>query len=75
MQGEFLLRIEDTDRTRYFDKAESYIIESLSWLGINYDKGFKKNEEGISYRQSERLEIYHTYIKKLIRFRLCLLCF
>jgi len=85
--GDMLLRIEDTDSTRFVPGAEEYILEALDWLGIGIDEGLriKKSEiinhkseiinhkseiESIGshgpYRQSERREIYHTYVKQLL---------
>ena len=62
--GVMLLRIEDTDSTRFVPGAEEYIIEALDWLGIKIDEGICKdapNGKGPHgpYRQSERREIYH----------------
>ncbi|MFO0485538.1 MAG: glutamate--tRNA ligase family protein, partial [Sphingobacteriia bacterium] len=53
--GEFLLRIEDTDQTRYVPGAEAYILEALAWCGITADYG-PHTPEGpdAPYRQSER---------------------
>lgn len=42
--GDFLLRIEDTDQNRYVEGAENYIIEALNWCGIQYDEGVGKGE-------------------------------
>ena len=64
--GTFILRIEDTDQTRFVHGAEEYIIESLKWLGISFDEGVGKNGPHSPYRQSERKEIYRQYIEKLI---------
>lgn len=69
--GEMLLRIEDTDSTRFVPGAEEYIIEALDWLGIKIDEGICKdapNGKGAHgpYRQSERREIYHQYVKQLL---------
>jgi len=64
--GTFILRIEDTDQTRYVPNAEQYIIDSLNWLQIPYDEGPGKNEKFGPYRQSERKEIYKKYAQKLI---------
>ncbi len=69
--GEMLLRIEDTDSTRFVPGAEEYIIEALDWLGITIDEGICKqapNGKGSHgpYRQSERREIYHQYVKQLL---------
>lgn len=64
--GTFILRIEDTDQTRYVPNAEQYIIDSLNWAGIPYDEGMGKNEKHAPYRQSERKEIYQKYIQLLL---------
>ena len=69
--GTMLLRIEDTDSTRFVPGAEEYIIEALAWLGIDIDEGIcqdapnGKGNHG-PYRQSERREIYHQYVDQLI---------
>ncbi|MBX2817315.1 MAG: glutamate--tRNA ligase [Saprospiraceae bacterium] len=57
-QGTLLLRIEDTDRSRYQEGAEAYIRESLEWCGIQFDEG--------PYRQSDRQEIYRQHVGKLL---------
>lgn len=64
--GDFLLRIEDTDQTRFVEGAEKYIMDSLRWSGINWDEGPDKNTELGPYRQSERKEIYKQYAMQLI---------
>ncbi|MDP3352294.1 MAG: glutamate--tRNA ligase [Flavobacteriaceae bacterium] len=64
--GTFILRIEDTDRTRFVPTAEQYIVDSLNWSGIPFDEGVGKNEKFGSYRQSERAEIYKKYATELI---------
>lgn len=64
--GDFLLRIEDTDQTRYVEGAEAYIIESLKWCGITPDEGVDFGGEFGPYRQSERKEIYKKYADQLI---------
>lgn len=72
--GDMLLRIEDTDSTRFVPGAEEYILESLNWLGIHIDEGLRmRNDRTIEtvgnhgpYRQSERREIYHQYVKQLL---------
>ena len=70
-----LLRIEDTDSTRFVPGAEEYILEALDWLGIGIDEGLRlkkgtKEIEAVGehgpYRQSERREIYHQYVKQLL---------
>ena len=64
--GTFILRIEDTDQTRYVANAEKYIIDSLDWCQIPCDEGPGKNEKVGPYRQSERKEIYQKYAQMLI---------
>ena len=64
--GDFLLRIEDTDQTRFVPGAEAYIIEALNWLGIGYDEGPGKEGEHAPYRQSERKPMYRQYADQLI---------
>jgi len=66
MGGDFLLRIEDTDQTRFVPGAEEYIIESLKWLGIMYDEGPGKEGEFAPYRQSERKPMYRQYAEQLV---------
>ncbi len=56
--GKFILRIEDTDKARSTEESVSAILESLEWLGIDWDEG--------PYFQSERAGIHNEYIKKLI---------
>jgi len=65
--GTFILRIEDTDQTRYVESAEDYIKKSLEWLGITPDESpwNDKGEVG-PYRQSERREHYQKYTQQLI---------
>ena len=64
--GVFVLRIEDTDQSRYVNNAEEYIINSLEWCGIPFDEGPGKNEQFGPYRQSERKKIYKEYVGVLI---------
>lgn len=70
-KGVMLLRIEDTDSTRFVEGAEQYITEALAWLGIEIDEGIcqqapnGKGDHG-PYRQSERREIYHQYVQQLL---------
>ena len=53
-KGKFILRIEDTDQNRYVPGAEKYIIDSLSWCGIEFDEGPEIGGKFGPYRQSER---------------------
>ncbi len=72
--GDMLLRIEDTDSTRFVPGAEEYILESLRWLGIEIDEGLRMNAKGKiesvgehgPYRQSERRDIYWKYVQQLL---------
>ncbi|NLP59078.1 glutamate--tRNA ligase [Lutibacter sp. B1] len=64
--GTFILRIEDTDQTRYVANAEQYIIDALNWCNIPFDEGPGKNEKFGPYRQSERKHIYKKYAEELI---------
>jgi glutamyl-tRNA synthetase len=64
--GDFLLRIEDTDQTRFVPGAEEYITESLKWLGIMYDEGPGLEGDYAPYRQSERKPIYRRYVDQLL---------
>jgi len=66
MNGKIILRIEDTDQTRFVPGAEEYIIESLDWIGIDPDESPAKGGEYGPYRQSERSEIYAKYAQKLL---------
>lgn len=71
--GKYILRIEDTDRTRYVEDAVENLVESLLWAGIKHDEGVfiengklvQKGEYG-PYIQSERLDIYKKYVNELI---------
>ncbi len=64
--GDFVLRIEDTDQNRYVEGAEDYIIDALNWCGIPFDEGPGKEGEVGPYRQSERKHLYQDYALKLI---------
>ncbi|MDC8005095.1 glutamate--tRNA ligase [Aureisphaera galaxeae] len=64
--GVFVLRVEDTDQTRYVEGAEDYIKESLEWLNIPYDEGPGKEGGFGPYRQSERKHLYKQYADRLI---------
>lgn len=64
--GDFLLRIEDTDQTRFVPGAEEYIIESFKWLGLEFDEGVGIGGEYGPYKQSERKPIYKDYALELV---------
>ena len=65
--GDFLLRIEDTDQTRYVEGAEKYIIEALKWIGIETDEGPVTGGNFGPYRQSERKDMYRQYAEQLVK--------
>jgi glutamyl-tRNA synthetase len=65
-KGTFVLRIEDTDQTRFVPGAEEYILETLQWCGIEPDESIVKPGAFAPYRQSERKPIYKKYALQLI---------
>ena len=65
--GKFILRIEDTDQGRFVPGAEQYIVESLSWSGIQFDEGVHIGGPFAPYKQSDRKEIYHQYALQLLQ--------
>jgi glutamyl-tRNA synthetase len=65
--GKMILRIEDTDQTRFVPGAEQYIIESLEWCGIQFDEGVHVDGPHAPYRQSERKEMYRKYADELVK--------
>ena len=64
--GQFVLRIEDTDRTRFVPTSEQMIFDALRWLGLTWQEGPDVGGPYGPYRQSERTEIYREYCQKLI---------
>lgn len=64
--GDFILRIEDTDSQRFVPGAEEYIIEALTWLGLQFDEGTHIGGSYGPYRQSDRKEIYRKYVDTLL---------
>ena len=65
--GDMILRIEDTDQTRFVPGAEDYIIEALDWLGIKFDEGVHIGGNYGPYRQSDRKPLYRQYADQLLR--------
>jgi len=65
-EGQFVLRIEDTDRERSKDEFLESQLEDLTWLGIRWDEGPKVGGEWGPYLQSERMDIYRDYVQKLL---------
>ena len=64
--GKFILRLEDTDRTRYDEKYVQNLYDTMQWLGIDWDEGGSKGGDYGPYVQSERFELYKEYAQKLI---------
>ncbi len=64
--GEFILRIEDTDQNRYTEGSEQMIFDSLNWLGLNWSEGPDIGGPCGPYRQSERFGIYGDYARQLV---------
>ena len=64
--GKFILRLEDTDRTRYDEKYVQNLYDTMAWLGIDWDEGGEKGGEYGPYVQSERFELYKKYAQKLV---------
>ena len=64
--GKFILRIEDTDQSRFVPEAEKYIMESFEWCNISFDEGIREGGPFGPYRQSERKDIYRQYAEKLV---------
>ena len=62
--GDFILRIEDTDQSRYVPGAEEYIYETLRWCGLQPDESPVHGGEYLPYRQSERTELYRAYAEQ-----------
>lgn len=64
--GQFILRLEDTDRARYIPESEERIYDSLRWLGLEWDEGPDVGGPYGPYRQSERKAIYQEYAERLV---------
>lgn len=64
--GDFILRIEDTDTQRFVPGAEEYIQETFDWLGLKFDESPKKGGKYGPYRQSQRREYYKNYVHQLL---------
>lgn len=65
-QGKMVLRIEDTDRTRYVEGAVENLLNMLHWAGLDYDEGPQKDGPYGPYFQSQRLDIYKEHVDRLI---------
>ena len=64
--GQFVLRVEDTDRARFREDSEQQIYDTLHWLGLDWDEGPDKGGPFAPYRQSERLDTYRPAVDKLL---------
>lgn len=73
--GAFILRIEDTDRKRFDPQALSDVMESLRWLGLDWDEGPEVGGDHGPYFQSERLELYQKHANELIEKGHAYFCF
>lgn len=73
--GKFILRIEDTDKTRSKDEFVADIVDGLTWLGLDWDEGPERNAPYGPYRQSQRLAIYKKYADELLREKKAYYCY
>ena len=73
--GKFILRLEDTDRTRYDEKYVKNLYDTCSWLGIEWNEGGEKGGEYGPYVQSERFELYKKYAYELVEKGEAYFCF
>jgi glutamyl-tRNA synthetase len=64
--GQFILRLEDTDKVREVEGSGQHIMDSLAWLGLDWDEGIGKGGKFAPYKQSERLSIYKEWAQKLV---------
>ncbi|NLK00955.1 MAG: glutamate--tRNA ligase [Clostridia bacterium] len=74
-QGKFILRIEDTDQERSSRESEIDIMDSLRWLGLDWDEGPDVGGPHGPYRQTERLDIYRKYTEMLMDKKMAYLCY
>ncbi|MDM3872660.1 glutamate--tRNA ligase [Porticoccus sp. W117] len=73
--GQFILRIEDTDQTRSTLESEQAILDSLRWLGLDWDEGPDVGGDYGPYRQSERMDLYGDYARQLVEKGHAFYCF
>ncbi|MBP7792669.1 MAG: glutamate--tRNA ligase [Candidatus Goldbacteria bacterium] len=73
--GKFILRIEDTDKERSTTESLDGILKSLRWLGLNWDEGPDAGGPFAPYFQSQRLDVYMKYVKKLLDEKKAYKCF
>ncbi len=74
-QGNFIIRIEDTDRLRYQEGAEEKILSSIKAFGLSYDEGPDIGGQFAPYRQSDRLDMYKKYAEELVKKGKAYYCF
>lgn len=73
--GSFIVRIEDTDKTRFIEGSEQKILQTLKDYKVSYDEGPDKDGNFGPYRQSDRLSLYQEHAKRLVRMRKAYYCF
>lgn len=73
--GRFILRIEDTDQTRSTPESEQAILDSLRWLGLEWDEGPDVGGDCGPYRQSERMALYGQYARQLVEQGKAFVCY
>jgi glutamyl-tRNA synthetase len=73
--GQFVLRIEDTDRTRFVSTSEQMIFDALKWIGLTWHEGPDVGGPYGPYRQSERTEIYREHVQTLLQNNTAYRCF
>src|SRR5690606_2341505 len=73
--GQFVLRLEDTDRARLVEGADKNLYEMLRWLGLPFDEGPDIGGPYAPYIQSERLEVYRQHLQTLIEKKHAYYCF
>ncbi len=73
--GRFILRIEDTDRKRYDPRALPDLLESLRWLGLDWDEGPEVGGDYGPYFQSQRIHLYQEYARQLVESGAAYYCF
>jgi glutamyl-tRNA synthetase len=64
--GQFVLRVEDTDRARFREDSEQQVYDTLRWLGLDWDEGPDRGGPYAPYRQSERLDTYRPHVERLL---------
>ncbi len=73
--GQFVLRIEDTDQARSTKESQDMLIEDLKWLGLTWDEGDGVGGEFAPYQQSQRLQIYQEHAERLLKSGKAFYCF